>query len=738
METREVYVEGYIFRNEENGYSVLDTSENGSPLTVVGIFETDVTGEVLRVTGETVLHPSYGPQLKSASYEIVRPTDAEGIRRYLASGAIKGIGEKMAARIVAAFGDDSLRIMEEEPERLAEIKGISLRKAQELGVIVEEKKDVRAGLMYLQQFGISNKLAIKIFERYQNAVYQLVREDPYRLIEDIEGIGFVTADRIAEAMGIGKDSVERIRAGIYYVLQTNLAEGNTCLPADVMVTRAAATLEVEEEAVKSVLSDLLIKGDMIRRGEMVFHRQAYFAEIKTAKLLLDHNWHLPQNEDRTLEEIKRIEERGGYELDPLQREAVLKSVSNGLLLLTGGPGTGKTTTINTMIELFLSRGLSLALAAPTGRAAKRMSEATGYQAKTLHRLLEVKAVDGGRSIFERNEDNPLDADVVIVDEMSMVDIFLFQALMKALDGRTHLILVGDPDQLPSVGPGRVLSDIQQSDRFESICLEKIFRQEEGSDIVLSAHQIQKGRMIRLDNKSEDFFFLERDDVGLITRNILTLVLKQLPGHFRISPDQVQVLTPVKKGALGVESLNELLQNYINPASPDKREYQMGDKILREGDKVMQTRNDYEMVWEIRGFSGIVIDRGEGVFNGDLGIITSIDTISRRILVKTDDDKEVAYTYEQAEDLELAYAMTIHKSQGSEYPAVVIPLLGVPRQMEYRNLLYTAVSRARKCVTIIGSRQVVEDMIAGENRQLRYTGLRDQLTELGEIFDKKAD
>ena len=739
METREVYVESEIYAKEETGYKVLVTKEKDQELVVVGTFYGEVLGEMLRITGETVFHQSYGLQFKIASYEIIRPTDAEGIRRYLASGAVRGIGEKMAARIVDTFGDDTLRIMEEEPERLAEIKGIGLRKAQEIGVSVEEKKDVRSGLMFLQQYHISNKLALKIYEHYRSRVYSLITENPYQMVEDIEGVGFLTADQIAQAVGIEKSSEYRIRCGILYVLQNELSEGNTCMPVDRLLSRAAELLETEEAAVYARLSDLAISDHVRIKQDMVWHKNAYYAEMKAAGLLLEHNWREKIDEAEVLKDIGELEKKRGYSLDPLQREAVLKSLSGGVLILTGGPGTGKTTTINSMIDMFLRQGKELVLAAPTGRAAKRMSEATGYEARTLHRLLEVRAAGSeGVGRFEKNEDNPIEADAVIVDEMSMVDIFLFYALLKALPPEANLILVGDPDQLPSVGPGQVLSDLLQSGLFPSICLEKIFRQEDGSDIVMNAHRIQRGEMIRLDNQSRDFFFLSREDVVKIRENILTLVTRQLPKHLKVKVSEIQVLTPVRKGMLGVESLNELLQKYINPAAEDKQEYQFGDKLLRLGDKVMQVKNDYNMEWRIRGLHGIVIDRGEGVFNGDIGIITEIREWERSLTVRFDDDREVNYTYEQAEHLELAYAMTIHKSQGSEYPAVVMPLLGVPRQMEYRNLLYTAVSRARQCVTLIGERKVIEAMILNENRQKRYTGLLEDLKEIDKSRKKEDE
>ncbi len=730
METRDVYVESEIFCKEETGYKVLVTREKDLELVVVGTFHGDVIGEMLRLRGEMVFHQSYGMQFKISSYEIISPTDAESIRRYLASGAIKGIGEKMAARIVEAFGDDALRIMEEEPERLAEIKGISLRKAHQIGVTVEEKKDVRSGLMFLQQYHIPNKLALKIYDYYKNRVYSVIKENPYQMVEDIEGVGFLTADHIAQAVGIEKSSEYRIRCGILYVLQNELSEGNTCMPTEKLLGRTGALLETERKMAECELSNLAMTDHIRIKQDMVWNKAAYYAEMKAAKLLLEHNWKEEISRTDALKEIEVLEKDRGYRLDPLQKEAILKSLSCGVLILTGGPGTGKTTTINTMIDMFIRQGKELVLAAPTGRAAKRMSEATGYEARTLHRLLEVRATGGdGAGMFEKNEDNPIEADVVIVDEVSMVDIFLFHALIRALPQPANLILVGDPDQLPSVGPGQVLSDLLKSGLFESICLEKIFRQEDGSDIVMNAHRIQQGEMIRLDNQSADFFFLPRSDVGKIQENILTLVTRQLPRHLKVSAADIQVLTPVRKGALGVENLNELLQKYINPPADDKSEYQLGDKLLRLGDKVMQVKNDYNMQWEIRGLHGIVIESGEGVFNGDIGVITEIREWERSLIVRFDDDREVNYTYEQAENLELAYAMTIHKSQGSEYPAVIIPLLGVPRQMEYRNLLYTAVSRARRCVTLIGEREVIETMIRNENRQQRYTGLADDLKEI---------
>lgn len=732
METIDVYVERVIYQNESNGYSVLMTRCADEELIVVGYFQIDVMGQMLRVSGTSGYHPNHGEQFKAESYEIIEPTDAESIRRYLSSGAIKGVGEALAGRIVKAFGEDTLRIMEEEPECLARIKGISLRKAQEIAVTVSEKKDLRAAMLFLQKYGIANTLAVKIYDTYGLGMYGILKENPYKMAEDIEGVGFKTADAIAEKIGIHTDSDYRIRCGLLYVLMQGLAEGNLYLPQELLLRRASELLGVECDAIEPHIMNLAMDKKLVCRDGCVYSASAFYAETSVAGMLLrlkEPAWSAAP-EASIEKQIAAIEKEEGIVLDKLQREAVRGSVQNGVFVLTGGPGTGKTTTINTIIRYFMRQGYHIELAAPTGRAAKRMTEATGYEARTIHRLLEISgASEEDRGYFDRDEDNPLDADVIIIDEMSMVDIFLFQSLLKAIPVGTRLIMVGDMHQLPSVGPGQVLRDIVESDAFACVRLEKIFRQEDGSDIVLNAHKIRMGEAIALDNRSKDFFFLPREDANHIYNNIVQLVADKMPRYTGAQPCDIQVLTPMKKGALGAVTLNKILQEYINPPAPQKKEYLFGDKLLREGDKVMQVKNNYKLEWEIVGKYNITIDKGIGVFNGDVGRIVSINEYARQIKVEFEEGKTVCYSFDQAEEIEPAYAITIHKAQGSEYPAVVIPLLGVPKLLLYRNLLYTAVTRAVKCVTLVGAQYAVEEMIRNENVQVRYTGLKKKIEEM---------
>ena len=732
METIEVYVERIIYQNESNGYCVLMTWCGDEDMIVVGFFQVDVTGQMLRVNGMQTYHPNHGEQFKAEAYEIIEPTDEESIRRYLASGAIKGVGEALAGRIIKKFGEDTLRIMEEEPERLAEIKGISLRKAQEIAVTVAEKKDLRAAMLFLQKYGIANSLAVKIYDTYGLGMYGVLKENPYRMAEDIAGVGFKTADAIAEKIGIHTDSDYRIRCGLLYVLSQALTEGNMYLPTRLLLQRASELLGVEQSAIEPHIMNLAMDKKLVCRNDCVYAASAYYAEAGVAGMLMrlkEPTWSLEKSESIE-KKITAIEKEENVLLDDLQRAAVVESVNNGVFILTGGPGTGKTTTINTIIRYFMGQKYHIELAAPTGRAAKRMTEATGYEARTIHRLLEISGgSDEERGYFDRNEDNPLEADVIIIDEMSMVDVFLFQSLLKAIPIGARLILVGDMHQLPSVGPGQVLRDIVESKAFACVQLEKIFRQEEGSDIVLNAHKIRCGESVSLDNQSKDFFFLPREDANHIYNNIVQLVTDKMPRYTGAGPYDIQVLTPMRKGALGVETLNKILQEYVNPKSKTKKEYQFGEKLLREGDKVMQIKNNYKLEWEIVGKYNITIDKGLGVFNGDVGKIVSVNEYARQIKVEYEEGKYVFYSFENVDELELAYAITIHKAQGSEYPAVVIPLLGVPKLLLYRNLLYTAVTRAVKCVTLIGAKHAVEEMIQNENVQIRYTGLRKKIEEM---------
>lgn len=742
----EGYVEHIIYRNTENGYSVLNLVSDGEETTVVGTFHYISEGELLELDGEYTEHPLYGQQFHMERFEVKVPQDALAMERYLGSGAIKGIGAALAARIVRRFGAKTFEIMEREPERLAEIKGISERKAREIAEQMEEKRELRQAMVFLQEYGISVNLAVKVYERYGQEIYRIIKENPYRLAEDIAGVGFRTADEIAKKVGIREDSDFRIRSGLLYTLLGASSEGHTCLPEELLLRKAAELLRVPAEAVERHLNDLSMDRKLVRKifsdaegreRTFVYSSAAYYAELSTAVMLSRLNLTLETSDTEIDTLLHRVSRQSKIELDERQKEAVSEAVKHGVLILTGGPGTGKTTTINAMIRYFEAEGLEILLAAPTGRAAKRMTEATGCQARTIHRMLELSGGPesaGGRASFMKNEDDPLEADVIIIDEMSMVALYLMQALLKAVVPGTRLILVGDVNQLPSVGPGSVLQDLIRSKAFPVVRLTKIFRQAAESDIIVNAHKINRGERIVLDNKSRDFFFLQRQDPNVILRVVLALVQEKLPRYVNAQPSDIQVLTPMRKGALGVENLNRVLQRYLNPAAPDKPELPFGHGsaggedgenqkgVLRTGDKVMQIRNNYQLEWEVRNRYGIAVDRGLGVFNGDMGIVRGINSFAEEVTVEFDEGRMVSYPYKQLDELELAYAVTVHKSQGSEYPAVVIPLLAGPRPLMNRNLLYTAVTRARSCVTLVGSAGTFQAMVDNGTEQKRYTGL----------------
>lgn len=732
MEKLAGYVEHIIYRNADNGYTVLNLVSGEEEITCVGIFSAIAEGENIEASGDYTDHPTYGKQFKVESFEEKAPEDEEAIERYLGSGAIRGIGLALAARIVRRFKADTFRIIEEEPERLAEVKGISERKAMEIADQVNEKRDLRQAMIFLQQYGITMNLAVKVYQQYGQEVYGIIRENPYRLADDIEGVGFRTADEIAVRVGIRMDSDFRIRSGILYVLLQASAEGHTYLPEEELTRRTGQLLEVGEEQIEKQYMDLAIERKIImKQGEnqtQIYAASFYYMEANTATMLkqLNVSYDVPDLEIE--ERVRRIEKQTGMELDEHQMTAVKEAVRNGLLIITGGPGTGKTTTINTIIKYFEMEGLDIFLAAPTGRAAKRMSETTGFEARTIHRMLELNGGVDGAAGFERNEQNPLETDVVIIDEMSMVDISLMHALLKAVAVGTRLILVGDVNQLPSVGPGSVLRDIIRSHECNVVMLTKIFRQASTSDIIVNAHKINQGEEVTLDNKSMDFFFLKRYDADVIISVVLQLIKQKLPKFVDATPYDIQVLTPMRKGLLGVERLNGILQRYLNPPSPQKREKEHGDILFREGDKIMQTRNNYQLEWEIRTKYGLSVDKGTGVFNGDMGIVREINDFAETMTVEFDEGRMVEYPYKLLDELELAYAITIHKSQGSEYPAVVIPLLSGPSMLMNRNLLYTAVTRARKCVTLVGNEVTFEQMVQNTSQQKRYSGLCDRLKE----------
>ncbi len=745
MEQREGYIEHIKFRNPDNGYTIFQLSEPGGndELTCVGNFPAISEGEYVKVEGAMTVHVLYGEQLQVSSYEICVPKDRLAVERYLGSGAIKGIGQTMAARIVRKFGDDTFRIIEREPERLAEIRGISDRMARDIHAQFKEKQGMREAMMYLQQYNISGTLAVKIYKQYGEKMRTVLEENPYQMTEDIPGVGFKTADSIAERMGISGFSPERIRAGLVYALQLAAQYGHIYLPQPELIRYCTDLLGVDAEAIGQAVSDMSAERKLIVKSvggeepDQIYSSVAYFTELGVARMLRDLNCRYELSTEEFSRRLSRIESNLDIDLDGIQKEAVREAVGNGVFLLTGGPGTGKTTTINAIISYFESLGLSVLLAAPTGRAAKRMTEATGREARTIHRLLEVSHMAEGqeefhRGMFQRNEDNPLEADAVIIDETSMVDVYLMNALLHAIPIGTRLILVGDQNQLPSVGPGNILRDILLSGAFPVVCLTKIFRQAEESDIIVNAHRINRGESIALDNKSKDFFMMRRHDSQTVLSVVAQLVRDKLPKYVGATPSDIQVLTPMRKGELGVENLNKYLQEAINPPSPSKVEYETRGIVFREGDKVMQVRNNYQIEWEICSKKGTLIDAGTGLYNGDMGIIRNINRFAEEMEIVFDDGKTVHYPFTQTEDLEHAYAVTIHKSQGSEYPAVVLPILTGPRMLLTRNILYTAVTRAVSCVTIVGSEDTIRQMIGNANEQKRYTGLCERIRETASV------
>ena len=740
MEVVTGYVEHIVFRNEENGYTVFNLEGDEGEVTCVGTFHYINEGEMLEVEGDYVTHPVYGSQLKVVTHKVKEPEDLISIERYLGSGAIKGVGAALAGRIVRRFQEDTFRIIEEEPERLAEVKGISERKAREISEQMEGKKEMRRAMIYLQKYGISTALGVKIYQYYGNKLYQVLEENPYQLADNIDGVGFKTADEIASRIGVHADSDFRIRSGLFYVLQQAINEGHIYLPQEVLIRKASQLLGVELRDIDSYIMDLCIDRKIVRKEEQgevrIYATHFYYLELNTAKMLhdLDIDCQLP--EEMMEERLKKVEAKEKITLDEMQHKAVIASIKHGLLVLTGGPGTGKTTTINTMIQFFKSEGMDILLAAPTGRAAKRMTEATGYEAQTIHRLLEVSGnpeEEGNINGFLRNRENPLETDVIIIDEMSMVDLPLMHALLSAIVVGTRLVLVGDVNQLPSVGPGSVLKDIISSECFPVVTLNRIFRQAGESDIVVNAHKINAGEPVVINNKSKDFFFLQRQDANIILRVLVALIQEKLPKYVGAPQNEIQVMTPTRKGILGVEQLNLVLQRYLNPPEQGKNEEEINGRIFRVGDKVMQIKNNYQLEWEVQTKYGLTVDKGQGIFNGDMGIVTAISKYDETIEVEYDEHRKVKYPFEMTEELELAYAITVHKSQGSEYPAVIIPLLPGPKLLYNRNLLYTAVTRAKKCLTIVGSERVFQEMIENENEQKRYTSLAERIQDFSNGF-----
>ena len=733
------YVEHIVYRNETNGYTVLELAGDAGSYMLVGTIPHVSEGEPMEAEGTFVNHPSYGEQLSVERYQVTAPGDVISIERYLGSGAVKGVGPSLATRIVKKFKADTLRVIDEEPERLAEVKGISENGARQIAVQVAEKREQRQAMIFLQQYGISLNLAVKIYDRYGPEIYTLLQSNPYKMADDIPGVGFKVADEIAAKAGIHTDSDFRIRSGIYYTLMHAVGAGHVYLPQETLLRNASELLGVPAEYMEKHIMDLVLDKRLVlkeKHGEtVVYAAMYYYMEMSTASMLRELDVPYETNEEKLQSWLMAMEDQEDLELDVLQQEAIKVAVQQGVTVITGGPGTGKTTAINMILRYFEAEELEIQLAAPTGRAAKRMTEATGYEARTIHRMLEFMGTPGNDEDsavrFERNESNPLDAAVIIIDEMSMVDIQLFYALLKAITVGTRLILVGDANQLPSVGPGNVLRDIIDAEVFHVVKLTRIFRQAEASDIVVNAHKIHAGAVINADKRSNDFLFVKRKDANSILNAVITLVKEKLPPYVNAKAYDIQVMTPMRKGVLGVENLNRILQEFMNPADSSKKEKQFPQGTFREGDKVMQIKNNYQVEWEVRSRYGIPTDKGTGVFNGDLGTVKEINLFSEELMIEFDEGRLVTYSFRQADELELAYAITVHKSQGSEYPAVVIPLLTGPQMLMNRNLIYTAVTRARSCVCVVGSVETFQAMVDNAKEQKRYSGLNDCLQEIDE-------
>lgn len=733
-------VEDIIFRNEENGYTVCSVQVKDEEIVCVGTLLEVYPGENIKLIGSWVTHPIYGNQFQIDTYEKTIPKTEEGIEKYLSSGVIKGIGPGLARRIVEKFGLDTLRVIEEEWERLEEVKGISKQKALQIGEIFHEQRELRRAILFLQDYGISPSYALKIYKQYGEGTIDIVKNNPYRLAEDVFGIGFKMADQIAETIGIAEDSPHRIKAGIKFILNQYSNNGHTYMLRENLKQAAYELLGVSEELIENALIELQIYKQIWQEKmediEAVYLTPFYYAEMNTAKRLMDYKINKDEAQSKGMDKrIDKLEKEKKIKLAPEQRQAVKEAMTEGVLIITGGPGTGKTTTINSIISLLEEEGYEVILAAPTGRAAKRMSEATGKEAGTIHRLLEITFLeeDNKKQIFERNEERPLEADVIIIDEMSMVDILLMNSLLKAVAPGTRLIFVGDVDQLPSVGPGNVLKDMIRSQTIKVIRLTEVFRQARESAIVMNAHRINRGEYPLLNEKDKDFFFIKKSIQEEVIETIKQLILHRLPSFAKCDPiKDIQVLTPMRKSPLGVGYLNTILQKALNPPSKKKREKEYRMNLFREGDKVMQIKNNYNIPWKIYNDVGIRIDEGVGVFNGDEGSIQEINEEAQTFTVLFDDLKTVEYDFSQLDELELAYAVTIHKSQGSEYPIVIIPIHSGPPMLMNRNLLYTAVTRAKQLVVMVGLTDTLHRMVDNNREINRYSSLAYRLMKIKEL------
>ncbi|MCR5214677.1 MAG: ATP-dependent RecD-like DNA helicase [Eubacterium sp.] len=762
----EGYIERIIFHSEETGYSVFlieleendrknsgDSQVNTSVDTLVGNVPGIAEGMYIQAEGDYVNNPQYGLQFKIESYELSMPTDKEGIVRFLGSGVIKGVGEVLAKRIVKKFGNNTLKIIEEEPEKLAEVSGISKRMAIKISEKYEENSGYRGAIMFLSKYNISLKNSMKIYNAFGDQIYETIRRNPYRIADKVPGIGFKIVDRIAMQTGVPEDSEFRIRSAVLFTLGQTMLDGHMFIPENLLRNEVYNLIssEMDMESFDTYFHRILMEMNGERKvviknndqGSVVYSSWNYYIEVNSADKLLDLRFKNEVPEEEIMEAIRRVEKEEKIELAEEQQAAVSLAVSSGFSVITGGPGTGKTTIINAVIKYFEYRGEKVLLAAPTGRAAKRITESTGYKAQTIHRLLEFSGIpddDGEKASlnFVRNEDNPLETDVIIIDEASMIDASLFYALLKSITPGTRLVLVGDIDQLPSVGAGNVLKDIIASDRFPVTILNKIFRQSDDSNIITNAHKIKDGIHLEIKNESKDFFFIPRNTVNSVISKCKELVTSELPDYLGISPQEIEVITPMRKGDLGCRELNKALQKAVNPFDKKKPEKDRGEVIFRQGDKVMQIKNNYKLEWTVYSKSkadGYVLDQGVGVFNGDMGTITSVNDFDEIIEVTFDDGRIVEYEYNQLDELEHSFAITVHKSQGSEYPVVVIPLLTWMDKLMSRNLLYTAVTRAKNMVVIVGNPNLVNAMIDNVIEQKRYTSFAERICEIDDNKDK---
>lgn len=736
-------VEDIIYRNQENGYTVFSLSAEDDTVTCVGTVPDIHRGETLEVHGSWTMHALYGRQVQVQYYEKSMPTTVSGMEKYLSSGMIKGIGEKTAKRIVERFGEATFYVIEEKPDMLTEIKGITYDRAQKISAAFSEQHELRRAMLFLQSFEISPAYALRIYKKYKARTFEIVKNNPYRLADDVVGIGFRLADKMAASAGIAADDPNRVKAAVKYILNMAAGNGHCFLPKEQLIEEAVSLLQLHplavENAIRELQVDSLLWQEKLHGVDCVYLNYYFYAEMSVAKRLLELSAEYePPDWEYISREIARVEKETGVTLAAEQRIAVAEAMSNGVLIITGGPGTGKTTTINTILHILQREELEVVLAAPTGRAAKRMTEATGVEAQTIHRLLGINFIgeDNRRQTFDKNETDPIEADVIIIDESSMVDISLMQALLRAVESGSRIIFVGDVDQLPSVGAGNVLKDMIQSNCLKVVRLQHVFRQAQESAIIMNAHRINQGEEPVLNETGTDFFFLRRAYAEDAAAAVLELVTKRLPQFTgRDGLSEMQILTPMRKGTLGVQNLNQLLQQTLNPPERDKREVPFRRIIFREGDKVMQIKNNYNVVWRKCNASGKQTEEGLGIYNGDAGVILSIDTKAEELRVLFDDDKIVDYDFSRLEELELAYAITIHKSQGSEYPVVILPVYSGPPMLMTRNLLYTAVTRAKQLVVLVGLRETVSAMIRNDREVDRHTGLAERIRNLHDFMQE---